>query len=368
MKIIIVEDDAAQRTAYSDTIDSINESGDESIEIIFKDRIDDAVICLDDDDVAGVIVDLKLSSGVNDSSDGNDIIRSVVNKRRFPVFVYSANLGMIDSEISTSIFFQKFEKAGIVSLGEIINKLKIIYKTGITKILGRNGIIEKQLNKVFWDHILDVFEQLSEKGINEKQLLRYITGHLYEYLEINEVGDSFETYFPEEVYIKPPIKQIFFTGDIIEKKDDTKKYIILTPACDIANKKAKRILLAFISNIDDDPMRYLLADYNKIPEGGISGEEMQAITDKKNDAEDNLNKLLSNNYSPRYYFLPKSGSFNSGLINFQNLEIINYDSMNDDFNKIATINSQFLKDIIARFSFYYSRQGAPNVTQSIGDL
>jgi hypothetical protein len=282
--------------------------------------------------------------------------------------VYSANLNTLDGSIPSSIFFKKFVKTGEEDLSDIILNLKSIYDTGITKILGRNGIIENQLNRVFWEHMSEVFDKLLAKGINEKQLLRYLTGHLYEYLEINEIDNSFESYFPEEVYIKPPIKPQFFTGDIIEKNEDGKKYIILTPACDIANKNPKKILLSLISDLADDPIRGMKADYDKNPIEGEAEEVIKEINDKKEEAERNLEKLLSNNYSPRYYFLPKSSSFNGGLVNFHHLEVVDYATIDQNFKKVATVNGQFLKDVIARFSFYYSRQGAPEVKFSLSDL
>jgi hypothetical protein len=351
-----------------DVVRLLNESEVNKIKTRVVKTLQEALVAIENEVFDGAIVDLKLSASNTNITEGNEIIKKIVNLKRFPIFVYSAHLGDLDNTITQSIFFQKFEKTG-TSFNDILVKLRDICNTGITNILGKNGIIESHLNKIFWNHIARSFEDLTKSGINEKQLLRYITGHLYEYLEINVANGAFEKYLPEEVYIRPSIKTKFFTGSIIKDKSTGKNFVILTPSCDIANDKAKHALLASICDLTDEPIKGLKIKATSPIAANLNRRQKKQAKEDRDSAKDKLEKLLRNNGGQKYYFLPKSKSFDGGLINFQDLESVGHPgTMSDRFDIVATINSQFLKDIIARFSFYYSRQGAPEVDFEIDNL
>lgn len=367
MNLIIVENDNDQVTSYLDAITLLNAEGEGVIiSPVIVNTLQEALGAIERESFDAAVVDLRLS-GNQSEAEGNEVIRKIVNLKRFPVFVYSSFIGDIDPEIEESIFFRKFERTSD-TFQDIVFKLREIYKTGVTNVLGRGGVIEGHLTKIFWQHIAESFEDLCQKGVTEEQLLRYITGHLHEYLELGEVDGDFKKYLPEEVYIKPSIKPHFFTGSIIKEKTTDKKYIILTPACDIANGKAKYILFASISDLTEDPVRSIKTKANDEIPGDLNEAQREKRENDKEDAKDNLEKIIRNRYSDRYYFLPQSRNFNGGLINFQDLESAKSGGMSDRFDIIAAISSQFLKDIVARFSFYYSRQGAPEIDCSVNDL
>lgn len=101
-------------------------------------------------------------------------------------------------------------------------------------------------------------------------------------------------------------------------------------------------------------------------EEGLLFEKTRIIKNGKGDADKlelaqtELKALIGNHYSNKYHFLPKYNSIKSGLINFQKLKSVRVKDFNENFERIASINSTFTKDIIARFSYYYSRQGSPD--------
>ena len=73
----------------------------------------------------------------------------------------------------------------------------------------------------------------------------------------------------------------------------------------------------------------------------------------------------------KYHFLPKVSFFEGGLIDFSSLICLAYDKEKNkfeerDLHKIGTITDAFKKDINARFSSYYQRQGQPTFnTESV---
>jgi CheY-like chemotaxis protein len=365
MKILIVEDNADQQNSYQDNIIAINTTGGEQIIPTIKGTLADALKELEQSSFDAAIVDLKLS-GNQDEAEGNKLLREIVNKKRFPVFVYSAHLGEIDPDITPSAFFQIFSKTTLFS--DLISKLRDIYKTGVTKILGRDGEIDRYLAKVFWENIVASFDELSGKGMTEAQLLRYIAGHLQEHLELDHKG-NFEDHFTEEVYIQPSIKPNFFTGSIIKRKDTEEYSIILTPQCDMAHANAQTQILAARVH-DGHPFSSYLADFKHAAPDPATATQLQIDKhmEKRKKAEEALGNMIHNKYSQKHYFLPKHREFPGGLVHFQDLFPISGDKINGEFDHIATINASFLKDIVARFAFYYSRQGAPDLKISIFDL
>jgi CheY-like chemotaxis protein len=367
MRLLSVEDNSANAALYQQLINDFNSSGGEQIELSVVNTLDDALEIIKKQHFDGAIVDLKLSADTQSETEGNEVLKEIVGKKRFPVFVYSSFLGDIDPTISESIFFQKFDRTALAFL-EVVRELLAIYTTGVTKILGQGGTIENHLTGIFWKHIAESFEELKQKGIAEDQLLRYIAGHLYEYLEVGEDAGTFSKYFPEEVYIKPSIKQGFFTGSIVKEKTTERVFIILSPACDMAQGKAEKILIAELSSLTEFPVKQLKIDANKVIPTGLTAAVRKQKQEKKERAAKNLEDLLRNNYSQKYYFLPKSKCFNGGLINFQNLESVDKNLMSTRFDIIATISTHFLKDIVAKFSYYYARQGAPEVNFLVSDL
>ena len=59
--------------------------------------------------------------------------------------------------------------------------------------------------------------------------------------------------------------------------------------------------------------------------------------------------------------LPPCKYFSGGLIDFQNVLSVNHDDFFENSSVIASINPMFVKDIQARFSHYYGRQGQPQL-------
>jgi hypothetical protein len=306
---------------------------------------------------SAAILDLNLSENNLIDEKGNEIVKEIYQKYRIPIFIYSKNLSLLDEELvpEVNVFLKRYSKAD-KSFFEILEEIEDLVLTGFIDILGKRGLIEEALNKIFWNHFsenIEFWKSLKkEKKEKEKILVRYISEHLKEHLELSDEKSNFEHYLPEEVYIFPAIKSFIFTGSIVRKKEVHEFYLVLNPACDFANKKADFVLISKI-----DPSSSLLSGIIK---------KYKKASDLLEDKEVkirisvNLEKLLSNNCSPQYYYLPKSSNFEGGLIDFQRLNSFRKKQFENEFDVIGSITSSFMKDITAKFSFYYSRQGSPD--------
>ncbi len=355
LNLLIVEDDSNVIATYTRDIDSYNKiNSDIKIEVTILSDKDQAIDMLKNSDniFDGAVIDLDLKQSGGSDSSGNEVIREVKNNLRFPVFVISGTSHNIDQSLSEETSFFKVRNRD--DDFDFIEEIVAIYNTGITEILNRKGTIETYINDIFWNHLsssLNLWTDDKKRSPDQKQksLLRYTLLHLQEYLEITE-DSEFENYHPSEIYITPVIKPHVFTGDIVQNTDDSLNYVVLTPSCDLAQGKAKDILLVAI-----EPIKNTIAG-EKI---GIL-KKGKAEKEQLEDAEQILRKLIHNAYSNKYHFLPKYKNIDGGLINFQKLHSLRVKDFNDNYTRVASINSSFTKDVVARFSYYYSRQGSPD--------
>ncbi len=217
-----------------------------------------------------------------------------------------------------------------------------LYKTGYTNVLGNYSKIDKMLSRVFWDHMSSVITEWEnqEKNFQTQRMLRFAVTRINEMLTIN-TDDNHDDYDALEFYIRPAIKEAPFTGDIITY--DEKKYIVITAACDMEQNNSDFVVLCQIncSIIDDLKER---------------------IKNNSNTATNEFGKYV-NNAKARYHLLPPCQLFSGGLIDFQLINSVSKEEFKDGASVIASINPVFNKDIQARFSHYYGRQGQPQLNK-----
>lgn len=355
LKLLIVEDDTDVLEIYRRDINSYNKTNQELniIETIISDKDQALSILKNSDNIFdGAIIDLDLKQSGGSDSSGNEVIKEVKDNLRFPVFVISGTSHNLEASLreETSFFKVRDRDADF----DFIEELVAIYNTGITEILNRKGIIENYITDIFWKHLsnsLDLWINDKERSEEEKQksLLRYTLLHIQEYLELTADSD-FENYHPAEIYITPPIKTKVFTGDIVQDKKSKENFIVLTPSCDLAQTKAKDILIIAIEN---DSSGILFEKINIIKKGKAADEVIS-------ESKEILKSLIKNSFSNKYHYLPKYKNINAGLVNFQKAHSVRFNDFDVQFERIATINNSFTKDIVARFSYYYSRQGSPD--------
>ncbi len=346
VQLLIIEDDSVMVKMYQEQIEEFNTENEVKIKALVKNDLESGLETLKTENFDAAIVDLRLSSDPA-IADGNQILKQIKNTKRFPVIVLSGYLQALDEELKKeNCLFKTYTKTD-KEFQEILNDILMIYNTGITKILGGKGNIEKYLNNIFWNHLANNFENwiFSESEDIEKRLLRYISQYLFEYLDVKEMG-KFDSH---EVYMIPPVKESWCTGDLIKCKSDERKYIILTPACDMVirdngQRNADEILISEFIKWNS------INDFSNInANNGLS-----------NDKRNKLGNYMENKKN-RYHFLPPYHNIEAGFIDFQSVFSLNEELLNIEFTKIATISPFFLKDITARFSIYYSRQGQPDL-------
>jgi CheY-like chemotaxis protein len=356
LKLLIVEDDQDAIKAYQRAIKAFNIerklSHNSDLQIVESpiDNKDDAIITLRDSEnnFDAAIVDLDLLGEGGQDSSGNDVIREIKSNLRFPVFVITGTPQHLEDDLKEQSSLFKLLTRG--EEGDYLTQIVKIYQTGITKILNKKGVIENHISSIFWKHLsnslnLWIDDENRTPEENEKSLLRYTLLHMLEYLDE-------ENTHPSEFYITEPVKQKLSTGDLISLNGY--RYVVLTPACDFVFRPSgtRNINKAFLLRVKG--LSEEIHNYDKT----------QFMADVSKGVKDKLEKLISNN-KPYFHFIPKHNTIEAGLIDFQDkssipIEEIEEKIISKEVIRIATISLPFLKDLIERYSSYYSRQGSPD--------
>lgn len=339
IKILLIEDAESDIKTVENAVERMNdEDSSLEIELTVADNFENAIKSLNNS-FHGAIVDIRLST--KEEEDGNIIIDKIIKEFRIPIAVMT---GTPDTKLDPNSPIKIYKK-GEHLYKDIIKSLISMKQTGLFDVIGGKGIIEKTIDKIFWNNLypqISSWEELYKKGIDtEKALMRYTVSCLQELLDEDTLS-----YVTEEMYIKPPITSNIKTGSIVQEKKSGQYMVVLSPPCDLAlhngEFKTDRILLCEIDNHEE-----------------VNKKIIEEI--KNNSKQVNALKVAINNqYAAYYHWLPENMLFNGGYINFR--KVLTYDPLEllELFNEPELkIQEYFVKNILSRFSSYYARQGQP---------
>ncbi len=314
------------------------------------------------------IVDIHLAEDVgSDPADpGSDmggklLVQLIFKEFQVPVFVYTGTPGHLDELKDHVSTFFKIYKKGETAVEEILQEITAIHGGGMLDLLGDAGVLltfRKHFNDIFWKHLaLSGDYWLAPE--RRDGLKRYVAQHMMEYLEqsASPAHGGFSDVHAAESYISPVVKKHAYTGDILKKQSDGSIWIVMTPACDMAMQ---------VEKTDDKGQKYYTRKAEYVLLVHLTPwREMDGVTDGAGELTGKYLGVLDKYNSPtfnRFSFLPKSLFMGACFIDFQRLESIPQKDVGDPqkYKILATVASPFLKDIVAKFSYYYSRQGAPS--------
>ena len=333
-QLLLVEDEEQFIEEFRTITAEFSEHNQRQITLTVKTSVEDAK-SFQASSVDAAIVDLNLGSG---TSDGGEVIDELKQYFRFPVAILTGTPEDADREPPVVGVYTRGEHC----IEEILEHLWNIYETGLTKILGGKGQLENHLNKVFLTNLIPTIDIWLDYGSKNKAqtqraLLRYTLGHLIADLEGEE-----SSFYPEEVYLTPPLDSSLKTGSLIRCRDGETIHVVLTPACDLVRRQGKPPKTDFVVVAEIIPET---TQYEKL--------EMYKNRDKR----------LRNNIDVKYlHWLPNSKDIDGGFIDFRRLRTVSMAEFNSVFNPInARIAPNFIKDIVSRFSAFYARQGQPDI-------
>ena len=337
-KILLVEDTPTSVDACSDAIEVMNGLDEYDIKLEIADNYGDALIKLEDGcDVA--IIDIKF----NGDKDGNDLIKEITKKFRIPIAIMTGNPGLVDGDIS---FIKQYVK-GDAEYDSVLKELFEIHETVFISTLGVRGLIEKKMNEVFWDNLypqLKIWTNLEDKYSPQEQeiiLLRYTISHIQELID-----ETITEYCCEEAYIiKKRQHEELKTGCILKCKKSAELYIVLTPPCDLVDRgsnEKNQLLLCKIEELEKECKEKV-------------GDATAYTT-----ISSRLSSIIKNSKGNKHW-LPTNSRFAGGVIDFEKMISYSFDEIKENFDVTDfKVQNSIIKNVLSRFSNYYSRQGQPD--------
>lgn len=361
MNLLLVEDNKQDQDNCKNAVSDFQNSQDCEVKLKICSSVKEARMALNEQYFDGAIIDLKLAS---QGGEGNQVIEQIRESfRRIPVVIYSGT--PYEAETENFPLLNKYVKGEETTYLNIISNFWDIYKTGLTKIMGGAGVIEEKLSRIFINNLLPQFSAWVEYGkvdseSTEKAYLRHALNHL-----LQDLDRDVDVCHPEEFYIYPPISDRINTGSILKKKDSSSYFIVMNPACDLAERagggcntdQALLIEIEFLKTIypDLDKDDFSLETLSNTLSGKLKG--------------------IYENKKSYYHWLPLVHYFNGsvnefkfkgGVINFRKISTYTKSELEEEFDPspVIQVSPSFIKDIVSRFSSYYARQGQPDINFS----
>lgn len=222
----------------------------------------------------------------------------------------------------------KMEAGGLSALLDIM-KCEVGEASYIPAEYDLSNLFLKALTRKL-NHSKEFFSSLS----NEIQKLQGVGS-----IEVDR--EKAERFHGFERYIKPPVTQPIWTGDIIKKSDD-KYFVVVTPSCDLFNlDKIDNILL--LGAVPFDKYR---------AEKPLKKNQSLAILDNKKD---------STHYLPYIEKCPNGLLCLFDQITSMKIETIKEDIGKGNLKRIATIDSPFIENLLQRMNAYLMRLGVRDI-------
>lgn len=300
------------------------------------------------------LFDLKLPSGNGPPGDGNELVKSGLEDFGIPVGVISGNVQDVDAGLRQVSMLEVFNKDedeayenAVAWLGGQWSMMEILAESRAE--VRRSGAA--MFPNRIWPNWAN-YEAVS--GMNGAGLSRIVArqyaAQIAEHLGTEGAGG----WHPFEHYISPAmLNDRAQTGDIFRL--DNELWVLLTPACDLATKKAPVLLLAHCrSNIldDNDPLHSWAQAVADLSATGLNKDQRKA--------RDTYFRGLINQNLPGKHFLPPLPNGTPMLVEFKQLKTMPRDELALR-DRVASIAPAFLSNVVQRFGAYISRTGQPNI-------
>lgn len=295
--------------------------------------------------------DPLLGDGDPGEQEGAKVLAELRKTRFVPVIFYT---GYAERIIDLVTGVVHVVKKGNNDLENLRKAAREIFETGLPT-LARS--IQDDTRDYMWDTVDKHWDKVKDEPSSKSNLAYLLARRLaarlsresVKHLLSHELGIA----KPIEKYIYPVIQSDIKTGWIIKDGDEA-YWIIVTPACDFAQKKADHVLLLGAQLLTADPRHATWSAGSKWKGGAPSPNK----ADEKR--WDSLFKLLRNNAGDRWRFFPGTFFLPSLVADLQKLKQVSTADMEGKL-PICQIDSPDCEALLLHLSRYYGRIGTPDL-------
>lgn len=350
IKILYVDDDIENFTDLKDLLEGKTING---CTISIDNELDFEQAVVRSKNYHLIILDLFKGNAMAGGTDkGSNVFNDICSSIFVPIIFYSAN--------PASVVQLRSQVVGVANklddISSLLSEIERLTKHNLPLLKeGVHDFIETEFKKYFWDTIHQkkaMFKPESDDFSLGYMLLRNMADTLSRDNIRQLLGDSTikeDKVHPMEFYIYPTdTTKEFQTGEILQHKDSNSVYVVLTPSCDF-----------IIRNDNKRKVDYVLLIKTKLLAETEEYTKYQQTQNREN--TDNLKKLIDSGKSDRYFFLPGTPFIENRVIDFQNKEIVTYEQLVTNFERIAKLDSPYAQSMAATYSRYYNRIGYPDI-------
>jgi response regulator receiver protein len=342
IKILFIEDSLSDIEAMEDTNERFSSERKVDIQITSiksKDEYDKLTNLYDFDAIICDIVIPQSEHTAVTKNLGNELLEDINSKPfNMPIVIVTGTRDNISCD--DGCYLDIFVKGQENLYYNVLTKILSMYEIGIMDVIGMKGTVTKYLKNIYNNHIKpQIVASVWEEHYNKKRntrgiLLRYVANIIQSRL-INACGAV-----PEEMYLIPSGSENIATGTILKKNDAF--YVVLNPECDLVLRNTGK------PNTDFVLLCNVKSNFKVFKKQNL----------------DNIKKYKSN----YVYCLPKNKLFDTSYLNFRDIYSAPYDDVLKNYEIVGQITNPFTKEIIQKFSSYYSRQGQPDVDETSFDM
>lgn len=309
----------------------------------------------------GAFFDLRLGKDPvhgTPSARGNELAEKALRELGIPIAIITADDAYLSDHLLENAMVKAFDKNAELVNGKNTFDQAIEWlgeHWGMLEVLAQSKRqLSRSVGDIFVKRIWPRWGQIAEmEGEDQENVVKIVTRqyltHMADFLGLDDPDNV--SWHPYENYVSPALlSDRAHTGDIFKLGDEC--WVVLTPQCDMATRKIKNVILAQCvdgSNKWDEHIAYL-----KNPNASNSAKEK---------AEKFLRDHVNQNLEQKLHFLaPLPGDNKPVVVDFSKIMTLPLAELNERLDdRIASIASPFLSNIIQRFGAYISRTGQPNL-------
>jgi CheY-like chemotaxis protein len=398
-RVLVVDDDDEIRSSTTELVERHLRERDEDVTVLSVGSFDEGLDLLDGGDFDLVILDVRDqeradATGIAAAEGGDDAT--------------AADVGLdVFKQLRASRFIPIIFQTGVANLVRDLEKPPFVF------VVSKTDPVESLLNAVdaAFDSTLPAIHRALRKyvtSVEHEFMADFVEQHWEELMEPHRKGDlahlltrrlglslnggasvlnkllgggpdvqvDGDIVHPMRYYILPAVPAEHVggstTGDLIhgdrvvteEEANGSAWYVVLTPACDLAQGKADFVVLAEAVPLESFPEYEGWRD----AEQAKLADETEASTKAVAAAEKKLLRLLSNNRdgkSPeRWNYLPGVWGLPDLVVDFQKIVHVPKDQV-EAYERVATLDSPYSESLIARFTRYVGRLGTPDLDVTV---
>jgi len=288
--------------------------------------------------------------GGDPAQQGQGVLQELRQTRFVPVIFYT---GYAEKIASLESLVVRVVKKGENDLEQVRRAATSLFGTGLPKLIRQ---IEEDQRSYVWDTVDKHSANFVSEGGTEELLYllaRRIAARLHRDSIREALGHAGKTSRPIEQYIFPALPGELGTGYILGPDGDGTYWVVATPACDLALRKAERVLLIAARGLTGDSRFAAWLKHRWTPNNGEPPAGAGAAYNK-------LVQLLKNNAEQRLRFLPGTFFIPDLLVDFQSLRHVTPEEANA-MKVVCALDSPYGEELQIQLSKYYGRIGTPDL-------